>query len=82
MLLGGEQGFLKTKEELEAELAKAMEVAGQVPEELGPLQEKFAEKKAEIENLAARSEQIAAKLTSVHKNITTVRPPHHPFPLS
>lgn len=66
------EGFLKTKEELEAELAKAMEVAGQVPEELGPLQDKFAEKKAEIENLAARSEQIAAKLTSVHKNITTI----------
>jgi hypothetical protein len=68
-----QQAQLKLKEEVEANLAKAIELAGEVPDQLAPLQEKFNEKKAEIENLALRSEQTAAKLASVHKNIIAVR---------
>lgn len=66
------ENHIKQKEGIEAEIAKAEEEAAAVPEKLEPWQEKFNEKKQEIEQLARRSEQIAAYLSTVHKKTTTV----------
>lgn len=71
-LANSTQTHLRDKESIEAELAQAKEEAQKIEEQIRPWQEKFDEKRQEIEQLAHASQKIAKKLQSVHEKITTV----------